>query len=94
MKQSDVILPPESRRTKSRRILLSPGEEIGEHVTENREEIIVVLKGTATVVVDGKPFLVNEKGHHYIGEGIRHNVMNRSSDDIEYIYIVNLFSNQ
>lgn len=94
MRQTDVILPPESSRIKSRRILLAPGEDVGEHVSEGREEMIVILKGTATIMADGKPFEVGEGECHYIKEGVRHNVINRSPEGLEYVYVAALFSSR
>ena len=50
MKTEHIVKPPQSRSLKSGRVLLSPGESVGWHVTQDREELVVVLKGTATVL--------------------------------------------
>lgn len=83
-------MPPESRSMKSSKVVLSPGEEVGEHVTERKEEIIIVLRGTATIVKENKNFRVCETESHYIGEGIKHNVINATKKPLEYVYVVNL----
>lgn len=86
---SDLIVkPPQSKVLKSAMVTLQPGEEVGEHTTENREEIVVVLKGTATLQKDGKSFIMVSGTAHFIGEGIKHNVRNESREPLEYAYIV------
>ena len=67
---------------------LDPGEEVGEHVTDNREEVIVVLKGKAALVQDGKECLLEQGDAYFIKEGVKHNVKNAANSDLEYVYIV------
>jgi mannose-6-phosphate isomerase-like protein (cupin superfamily) len=74
---------------KGGRIILYPGEEVGEHVTENREEVIIVLRGEATIMKEGEKTLLKEKDVHFIGNGIVHNVKNETKKELEYIYVVN-----
>lgn len=90
MKTDSLVRPPESRSMKSYRIVLSPGEEVGEHTTERKEEIIIVLKGKATIIRENERFKVKERELHYIGEGIGHNVKNETNEPLEYVYVVNL----
>jgi len=45
---------------KSARVILSPGEEIGEHVTENREEILLILRGEGSLVRSGQEIPIRE----------------------------------
>jgi len=91
MKTERILHPPISKVLKSGRVTLEPGEEIGEHVTDRREELLVVLSGSAVIEKEGKMFALNKGETHYIPEGIRHNVKNLSSETLEYIYIVSLF---
>jgi mannose-6-phosphate isomerase-like protein (cupin superfamily) len=86
-----LVRPPQSRLLKGGRVTLSPGEEVGEHVTENREEIIVVLRGTASLLKGDEIIELNEGEAHFIEEGTRHNVRNSSDRELEYIYAVTLF---
>ncbi len=88
MKTNSLIKPPGSKILKAGRVVLHPGEEIGEHTTDKREEIIIVVKGKAVLVKEGKEIVLNKGDTHYIGEGILHNVKNTSSDELEYIYVV------
>jgi mannose-6-phosphate isomerase len=91
MKTESLIKPPASEALKSGRVILSPGEEIGEHVTEKREELLVVLRGTATLAKEDERIELHKGKTHYIPEGIRHNVINMSDKELEYVYIVSLF---
>jgi mannose-1-phosphate guanylyltransferase / mannose-6-phosphate isomerase len=85
---SDSIV--KNDRMRAGRITLLPGEDVGEHRTEHREELIVVLKGVATIVEEA---LIIEKKvgeTHHIAENINHNVRNDGSEPLEYIYITAL----
>lgn len=86
-----LIKPPTTKVLKSGRVKLSSGEEVGEHVTDKREEIIIIMKGKATIVEEGREFVVEEKNIHFIREGTTHNVKNLSDGDVEYVYVVSLF---
>ena len=88
MKTNSLIEPHGSKILKAGRVVLFPGEEIGEHTTDKREEIIIVLKGIATLARGDKEIVLNRGDTHYIEEGILHNVKNTSSDELEYIYVV------
>jgi len=91
MQTHHIIKPPESRVLKSGRVRLSPGEEIGEHVTDKREEIIIILKGTATLEKGNETIQLNPGQTHFIKENVTHNVRNMSDQDLEYLYVVSLF---
>ncbi|MFC2143681.1 cupin domain-containing protein [Candidatus Aenigmatarchaeota archaeon] len=90
MKSAPIITPPASKNIKSGRVFLHPGEEIGEHVTKNREEIIIILKGTATIT-DGDKNIVKAGETYFVKEDVKHNVKNESDQNLEYIYVVSLF---
>ncbi len=70
------------------RVTLEPGEEAGEHVTDGREELIVVLKGRATLIKGNERIELSEGEIHFIEEGTRHNVKNLSKEPLEYVYLV------
>jgi mannose-6-phosphate isomerase-like protein (cupin superfamily) len=91
MESESLVKPPVSRVLKGGRVVLCPGEEVGQHVTENREELLVVLKGIATLIMEGVSVKIDTGGAHYIEEGVTHNVRNDSDDDLEYVYVVSLF---
>jgi len=91
MNYESIIKPPSSQKLKSGRVRLSPGEDVGEHVTDKREEILVVLKGTATLMKGNETKKLKEGETHYIKENIKHNVKNNTDSDLEYVYVVSLF---
>ncbi len=59
-----------SGRMKSARVILSPGEEIGEHVTENREEVIIVVAGSGSLVRTGQETPIREGEAHHVDENV------------------------
>ncbi len=89
MEKSDLRIPSLNKALKAGRIALGPGEEVGEHVTEGREEIIIVLKGSGSLVRAGKEIPIKEGEVHYVGENVRHNVRG-GPEGTEYVYLVNL----
>lgn len=91
MDSSIIIKPPESKFLKAGRVTLSLGEEIGEHKTDKREELILVLKGKATLIKESKQIHLKAGETHYIKPETVHNVVNNSNMELEYIYVVSLF---
>jgi mannose-6-phosphate isomerase-like protein (cupin superfamily) len=59
-------------------------------VTERREEVIIVLRGSATLIKAGERIALAEGDSHFISEGVRHNVRNESGGTLEYVYVVSL----
>ena len=82
------VLVQGGNRIKASRVRLSPGEEIGEHRTEGREEIIIILKGEAVLIKEESSTRMKEGDIHHIGEGVLHNVRNESANELEYVYVV------
>lgn len=73
---------------KASKVLLSPGEEVGEHITEDREEVIIILKGEGILIDGGIRIPLKEGQAHHIKQDTRHNVKNISPMELEYIYVV------
>jgi len=88
MKTTRLVDLSHGRNMKAARVVLSPGEEVGEHVTEKREEVIIVLKGEGVLLKDGEETRLAEGDVHYIRENTRHNVKS-GSGTLEYVYVVN-----
>ncbi len=86
--RQSLLKPPFSERLRSGSVTLAPSEEVGAHRTDNREEAIIVLRGTATVICEGEQFMVKEKQLAYIPRGTEHNVINTSDAPVEYVYVV------
>ena len=90
MEKESLISKDENQPFRSERIILSKGEEVGWHITHEREEIIFITKGTASFMDDsGKTFL-STGDSHIVSEGIRHNIANEQEEDLEYVYIVKI----
>jgi mannose-6-phosphate isomerase-like protein (cupin superfamily) len=86
--KESLLKPPISQKLKSGCVILKPGTCVGEHCTDNKEEILLVLNGTAEVEIEGEKNILSEHMIGYIPEGKRHNVWNISKKDLRYIYIV------
>ena len=90
MKSYSLLKPPKSKILKSSKIILSPGENVGEHITHNKEEIIIVLKGEAILRKNNENIKLESGETCYIGENTVHNVLNNSDKELEYVYVVGL----
>jgi mannose-6-phosphate isomerase-like protein (cupin superfamily) len=88
MKTIPLVNSSQSRSMKVSKVLLSPGEEVGEHVTEDREEIIVILRGNGILIDGGISIPLKEGQAHHIKQNTRHNVKNTSGEELEYVYVV------
>jgi mannose-6-phosphate isomerase-like protein (cupin superfamily) len=86
--RESLIKPPESKKLKSGCVVLQQGECVGEHCTDGKEEVLIILKGTATIEVEGKKTIVSMNTLAFIPEGKIHNVWNTSKEELQYIYIV------
>ncbi|PIR97692.1 MAG: hypothetical protein COT91_00055 [Candidatus Doudnabacteria bacterium CG10_big_fil_rev_8_21_14_0_10_41_10] len=79
----------ETRKIKFHNIILEPGQEVGIHTTKNREEVIVVLKGVATIELEGEDDINVEKDYLiYIPSGKKHNVKNTGNQTLHYFVFV------
>ena len=92
-KPGSLLKPPLSQKLKSGLVVLAPGEEVGEHVTDKREELITVLQGDALVMVDGEePVTVSADHVVFIPAEKKHNIKNNGNGDLKYVYTVALFN--
>ncbi len=81
--------PPDTTGIKSGCVVLQPGESVGEHVTEGKEEVIIVLKGQGCVICkDESPMNVEAGGVVYIPPETSHDVKNTGRDILQYIFVV------
>ena len=85
------LKPPVSSGIKSGYVILHKGEEIGEHVTDNREEVLYVVEGEAKVTVDGIPEYAEAGSMIYIPPQTKHNVANENDEEVKYIYVTASF---
>ena len=69
-------------------VTLKPGELIGEHKTENKEEVIIILKGSATIYFGkNKKLKAAQNSFVYIPPETLHNVENSGSKNLQYVYV-------
>ena len=73
---------------KSGHVILKPGEEIGEHSTENSEEALAILKGKGQLVINKEEVLnIEDNTVLYIPPETLHNVKNTGGGILEYIFL-------
>lgn len=70
-------------------VVLGPGKEVGEHSTDDEEELIVVVEGKGEVISEGAaaealeaPCAVLVPAH------AMHNVRNTSEGPLKYLYVL------
>jgi len=85
------LLSPEAQTNglKSGLVNLKPGEEIGEHSTNEREEAIIILNGKAIIYyTDGNHFDAEADSIVYMPPNTRHNIKNVGEVILSYIFVV------
>lgn len=85
-----LIKPPKSKNIKAGLVILKKGEEVGEHITENREEVIIIIQGQARVFLEGQGKTVKQNSLVFIPENKKHNLKNISKKTLKYLYVVSL----
>jgi len=69
-------------------VVLRKDENIGEHITDNVEEVLVILDGEANIIINREKMVKGEKDSIiYIGPNTLHDVKNTGSKILRYIYI-------
>ncbi len=69
-------------------VTLRPKESIGEHKTKNKEEVLIILKGSATVYYGrSKRIKAPQNSFVFIPVETLHNVKNPGSKVLQYIYV-------
>ncbi|RJR31160.1 cupin domain-containing protein [Candidatus Parcubacteria bacterium] len=90
LKAGNILNLSETVNIKSGYVSLPAGQAVGSHITENREEVILIIKGQAEVVCNGKRVSA-KKGHLvYIPKESKHNVINSGRTRLEYLYLVSM----
>jgi len=74
---------------KSGHVRLQPGENIGEHSTGEREEVLVILKGKGEAVIGkGEIFNIEKDTILYIPSQTGHDIKNTGLEILEYVFII------
>ncbi|MFA4907039.1 MAG: cupin domain-containing protein [archaeon] len=87
MDYPSIVKPPQSESLKSGKVVFGAGESVGWHVTEKKEELLVVIRGNATVLVESGRSGVQAGKAFFIPEGKKHNVLNEGKGELEYYYV-------
>ncbi|MGE5308886.1 MAG: cupin domain-containing protein [Deltaproteobacteria bacterium] len=79
---------PETAGLKSGFVTLQIAETVGEHKTEGKEEAIIILEGTADVVIAGKvAHVVPAPAVVYIPPETIHDIRNTGNIPLRYVYV-------
>jgi mannose-6-phosphate isomerase-like protein (cupin superfamily) len=80
---------PQTMGIKAGCVTLQPGESVGEHVTDRKEEVVVLLEGVARVWCHGKEHsLVQAPAAVYIPPQTPHDLQNAGSTPLRYVFVV------
>lgn len=81
------ISPPDAKSLSSSCVSLAPGQRVGEHTTGEREELVFVLEGEATLLI-GSAMTRIPSGHAaYVPPGTNHDVANAGHSVLSYVYV-------
>ena len=87
-KPGTLVSRSNSNQLRSGYVVLEPGKEVGEHKTEDGEELIVMVDGEAEVISDGLAEAVEAPCVVLIPAHTVHNVKNRSEALLKCVYVV------
>ncbi len=74
---------------KSGHVCLKPGESVGQHSTDSREEAIVILEGCAQIIAGGVVSATAAAGQMvYIPPHTDHDLRNSGNGVLRYVYVV------
>lgn len=70
-------------------VTLQPGESVGKHSTESKEELLIVLHGAGKFVFNKDDELSLNEGYvAYCPPHTEHNVFNNGTEPLRYIFVV------
>jgi len=80
--------PPGSVTMESGVVTLQPGTTVGEHDTEDYEEILLILEGQGAMILDDGRRLEMKAGNAaYCPPDTKHDVQNTGPGPLRYIYV-------
>ena len=80
---------PQTRGMRSGLVQLNPGQEIGAHSTEHKEEALVLLSGKAEIsCAESESLTIDAPSLVYIPVHTVHNVKNSGKEILRYVYVV------
>jgi quercetin dioxygenase-like cupin family protein len=89
-KSGTLVSRSDSNQLHSGYVALEPHKEVGEHATEDGEELIVVVEGKAEVTSNGHSETVEAPCVVLIPAHTTHNVKNKSETLLKYVYALPL----
>src|SRR5208337_4292989 len=87
-KPGRLVSRPDSHQFHSGYVVLEPGKEVGEHETEDGEELIVMVEGKAEVTSGGYATMAEAPCVVLVPAHTVHNVKNTSKTLLMYVYVV------
>ena len=75
-------------KNKIMRITLAPGSSIGMHCHDDSCEVIYVLSGEGTAILDGAEETVTAGECHYCPKGHEHSFTNKGKKDLVFFAVV------
>jgi quercetin dioxygenase-like cupin family protein len=80
---------PDSISMRAGVVTLQPGTCVGNHSTEDREEILVILEGNGTFILEnGKQLEMKVNAVLYCPPHTGHDVKNTGTTPLRYVYVV------
>lgn len=79
---------PQTRGMRAGRMFLLPGQDCGQHNTNENEELLIFLAGEGEVIVEKSILQISVGRVSYIPPGTIHNVRNTGDKPLIYIYCV------
>lgn len=86
-KPGSLVSSSDSHLLMSGYVLLESDKDVGQHDTEDGEELIVFVEGTADVICGTKRETVHAPAVAHIPAHTMHNVENRSKSPLKYAYV-------
>ena len=81
--------PPSNYALKSGLVQLKEGESIGEHSTEQKEELLVIISGKGVAYIEGvKPIEFTAGNAVYIPPKTKHDIKNTGDSVLKYVFTV------
>jgi quercetin dioxygenase-like cupin family protein len=87
-KPGSLVTRSDSHQLHSAYVVLEPGKEVGEHTTEDGEELIVMMSGKAEFISNGHSETVEAPCVLLVPAHTVHNVKNRFETLLKYVYVV------
>lgn len=89
-KPGPLVSRPDSHQLHSGYVILQPGKDVGEHTTEDGEELIVMVEGKAEITSNKHSEMVQAPCVVLVPAHTIHNVRNTSKTLLKYVYVVSI----